>query len=188
MRNLIYCFISDSESSTKDWDIESENDDYNSESSDLNEDSSSQLDSESDTSVTSEGGSFSDEELGEGDQPVCEGTSIKRRTFEATFLALANKHKCSKSARNNILKFLDLFVPKANLPTSNYTLEKTLMEGMDIQFSKLTLCILCNTKMSEGKCSNESCVQFNKKLNDYEMEICYFIPIKDQIQQISTGV
>ena len=185
-------FISDSESSTKDWDIESENDDYNSETSNLNEDSLSELDSESDHSATtdteSHGGSSSDEELGEGDQPVCEGTSIKRRTFEATFLALANKHKFSKSARSNILKFLDLFVPKPNLPTSNYTLEKKLMEGMDIHFSKLTLCIHCNTKISEGKCSNESCVQFNKNLNDYEMEICYFIPIKDQIQRILTGM
>lgn len=180
MRNL-HCFISESESSVKDWDLESENSDY--------KDSSSELDSETDHSVRSDTkshrGSSSDKELGEGDQPICEGTSIKRRTFEATFLALANKHKFSKSARNNILKFLDLFVPKPNFPTSNYTF---LMEGMDIHFSKLTLCLRCNTKISEGKCSNESCVQFNKKLNDYKIEICYFIPIKDQLQRILTGM
>ena len=46
----------------------------------MNEDSSSELDSESDHSATtdteSHGGFSSDEKLGEGDQPVCEGTSI----------------------------------------------------------------------------------------------------------------
>lgn len=61
------------------------------------------------------------------------------------------------------------------------------MLEMDIHFRKLELCLLCNTVIDEGKCSNESCVQFNKKLNDFEVEICYFIPIKDQLQRILTG-
>lgn len=35
--------------------------------------------------------SSSDGEVSKGDQPVCGGTNIKRKTFEATFLALSNK-------------------------------------------------------------------------------------------------
>lgn len=51
-------------------------------------------------------GDSSEGDISAGEQPVCEGTVIRRRTFEATFLASLNKHKFSKAARNDILKFL----------------------------------------------------------------------------------
>lgn len=126
-------------------------------------------------------------DLSENEQPVCRGTSIKRKTFEATFLALSNKHKFSKSTRNDILKFMDIFVPRPNLPSSNYMFEKKLCQKMNIHYTKYELCIKCNTNLNEGKCQNGSCVYFNRKLNDYEIEVCYFIPVKDQIQRILTG-
>ena len=80
-----------------------------------------------------------------------------------------------------------MIIPKPNLPTSSYTFEKNLMEEMNINFSKHELCLYCDTTINDGKCRNERCQNFNKKLNDHEIEICYFIPLKDQPQQILTG-
>ena len=119
--------------------------------------------------------SSSDGENSEGDQPFCDGTNIKRRTFEATLPAFSNKHNFSKSTRTDILKFLQMIIPKPNLPTSNYTFEKNLMEEMNIKFSKLELYLCCNTTINNEKCRNESCDKFNSKPNDHEVEICYFI-------------
>ena len=131
--------------------------------------------------------SSSDGEVSEGDQPVCDGTNIKRKTFVATFLALSNKHNFSKSTRTDILKFLDMVIPNPNLPTSNYTFEKNLMGEMNINYSKRELCLCCNTTINDGKCRHERCEKFNRKLNDHEIEICYFIPLKDQLQRILAG-
>lgn len=123
----------------------------------------------------------------EDEQPVCQGTSIKRKTFEATFLALSYKHKFSKSTKNDILKFMEIFVPRPNLPSSNYMFEKKLFQKMNVHYTKYELCIKCNTDLNEGKCQNGSCVHFNRKLNDHEIEVCYFIPVEDQIQRILAG-
>ena len=38
--------------------------------------------------------------------------------------------------------------------------------------------------INDGKCRNERCEKFNKKLDDHEIEICYFIPLKDHFQRI----
>lgn len=38
--------------------------------------------------------------------------------------------------------------------------------------------------INDGKCRNERCKKFNKKLNDHEIEICYFIPLKAHLQRI----
>lgn len=84
--------------------------------------------------------SFSEEHLSEAEQPVCQGTRVRRRTFEATLLALSKKHNFSKSARADILKFLETFLPKPNLPSSNYTFEKMLIKAMDIHYSRYELC------------------------------------------------
>lgn len=79
--------------------------------------------------------SFSEEHLSEAEQPVCQGTRVRRRTFEATLLALSKKHNFSKSARTHILKFLETFLPKPNAPSCNYTFEKMLIKAMDIHYS-----------------------------------------------------
>ena len=81
-------------------------------------------------------GDSSEGDISAGEQPVCEGTAIRRRTFEATFLASSNKHKFSKATRNDILKFLETFIPKQNLPSCNYMFEKQLIEAMDIHYSQ----------------------------------------------------
>lgn len=138
-------------------------------------------DSENHTSNSSE------EDTLAGEQPVCEGTAMRRRTFEATFLALSNKHKFSKSTRTDIFKFLETFIPKPNLPSSNYMFEKQLIEAMDIHYSKYELCVDCSSTISEGKCLNSICARYDHRLNDHEIEVCYFIPIKDQLQRILRG-
>ena len=174
-----------------------------SESSDINQEISSNLSESSDTiqgnssdlsdsQKTSsddeeQAGYSSGDDLSEDEQPVCQGTIIKRKTFEATFLALSNKHNFSKSTRTDILKFMEIFIPKPNLPSSNCMFEKKLVQAMNIHYSKYELCIKCNTNLTEGKCQNGNCVHFNRKLNDHEIEICYFIPVKDQIQRIIAG-
>ena len=135
----------------------------------------------------SHAGDFSEDDISAGEQPVCEGTVIRRRTFEATFLALSNKHKFSKSTRNDILKFLETFIPKPNLPSSNYMFEKQLVEAMDIHYSKCEMCVNCSSTIIEGKCPKGSCARYDQRLNDHEIEICYFIPIKDQLQRILRG-
>lgn len=127
-------------------------------------------------------------DLSEDEQPVCQGSSIKRKTFEATFLALSNKHKFSKSTKNDILKFMAISVPGPNLPSSNYMFEKKFFQEMNIHYTRYELCIKCNTNLDEGKCQNGNCVHFNRKLNDREIEVCYFIPVKDQIQRILAGI
>lgn len=184
-----FYLISDSQSSDEDSDTPSQTEENNSESSYTDQEFLSDLSESEETNSESEtqDGFSSEEDVSEGEQPVCQGTSIKRRTFEATFLALSNKHNFSKSTRTNILKLLEAFIPKPNLPSSNYMFEKKLIEAMDIRYSKYELCVCCNTTINEGKCPNENCDNFNRKLNDHEIEICYFIPIKDQLQRILTG-
>lgn len=90
-----------------------------------------------------------------------DGTNIKRKTFEATFLALSNKHNF-------------LIISKPNLPTSNYSFEKDLMEEINIMFSKRELCVHCNTTINDGKGRNESCNKFNSKPNDHEIDFVLF--------------
>ena len=58
---------------------------------------------------------------------------------------------------------------------------------MSIKLSKPELYLCCSTTINDGKCQNESCEKFNSKPNDYEVEICYFIPLKDQLQRILAG-
>lgn len=181
--------ITDSESSVEALDTPSQSEENNSENSDSNQESECELDEGDQTSSETESQhDSSGEDLSEGERPVCEGTSIRRKTFEATFLALSKKHSFSKSTRTDILKFLELFIPKPNLPSSNYTFEKKLIEAMNIHYSKFELCVSCSTTINEGKCTNRSCECFNRKLNDHEIEVCYFIPIKDQLQRILTGM
>jgi len=177
-------FHADSESSDEDADTASQIEEKSSTSSDFNQEL---LSDETISDSGNQAGCSSEEDMSEGEQPVCEGTTIRRRTFEATLLALSNKHNFSKSTRTDILKFLETFIPKPNLPSSNYMFEKKLIEAMDIHYSKCELCVSCSSTISEGKCPNESCAHFNQKLNDHEIEICYFIPIKDQLQRILTG-
>ena len=38
------------------------------------------------------------------------------------------------------------------------------------------------------KCPNRNSVHFNRQLNDHEIEVCYFTPIKDQLQRILNGM
>lgn len=161
-----------------------ENEDKNTESSDPDQESTSESDGES----KNQAGSCSEEDLSEGEQPVCQGSSIRRTTFEATLLALSKKRNFSKSARTDILKFLGTFIPKPNIPSSNYTFEKMLVKVMNIQYTRYELCVGCSTTINEGKCPNRNCVNFNRQLNDHKIEVCYFIPIKDQLQRILTGM
>ena len=42
--------------------------------------------------------------------------------------------------------------------------------------------------INDGKCRNERCEKFNKKLDDHEIEICYFVPLNDHLQRILTVV
>ncbi|XP_068690837.1 uncharacterized protein [Montipora foliosa] len=181
--------ISDSEGSIKGTDKDSHTGENQLDHSDLSDDFLSEI-SGHDNITTSDADShrvfFSDGDVSEGDQPVCDGTNIKRRTFEATFLALSNKHHFSKSTRTDILKFLEMIIPTPNLPTSNYTFEKKLMGEMNINLSKTELCLCCNETINDGKCQNEKCEKFNNKLNYHEIEICYFIPLKDQLQRVLT--
>ena len=81
-----------------------------------------------------------------------------------------------------------MIIPTPNLPTSNYTFEKKLMGEMNINFSKTELCLCCNETINDGKCQNEMCEKFNNKLNYHEIEICYFIPLMDQLQRFLTGM
>lgn len=57
--------------------------------------------------------------------------------------------------------------------------EKKLIEVMNIYYLKFELCVSCSIIINEGKCINRSCECFNRKFNDYEIEVCYFILIKD---------
>ena len=189
LKKLFSCTL-ESEDSLQGIDKDLDTSENESESGGLCDNFSSELtgnDSTKTSDTDSHEVSPSDGEVSEGDQPVCDGTNIKRKTFEATFLALSNKHNFSKSTRTDILKFLQMIIPKANLPTSNYTFEKNLMEEMNIKFSKLELCLCCNNTINDGKCRNEECDKFNSKPNDHEIEICYFIPLKDQLQRILAG-
>ena len=61
------------------------------------------------------------------------------------------------------------------------------MEEMSMKLSKPELYLCCSTTINDGKCQNESCEKFSSKPNDYEVEICYFIPLKDQLQRILAG-
>ena len=156
---------------------------------------SEQFTSASEQTSSSEQSSYSDiqdssssESVSDSEQPFCAGTAVKRRTFDAAFLAVSNKHSFSKSARNDLIKFLNTVLPDPNLASSNYTFEKKILEAMDVHFTKYELCVKCNTELTEGKCLNEACAVFNKKLYDHQIEICYFIPIKDQLQRILTGM
>lgn len=129
-----------------------------------------------------------EQDASECELPVCQGTNVRRKTFEAAFLALSNKHNFSKLCRTNVLKFLRTFLPEPNLPSSNYLFEKNLFEAMNIHYTKYELCINCSTTITDGKCLNRNCVQLNKKLKDHEIEICFFIPIKDQLERILQGM
>ena len=42
------------------------------------------------------------------------------------------------------------------------------------------------TIINDGKYRNERCEKFNKKLDDHEIEIYYFIQLKDHLQRILT--
>lgn len=46
-------------------------------------------------------GSFSEEHLSEAEQPVCQGTRVRRRTFEATLLALSKKPTISQNLQGH---------------------------------------------------------------------------------------
>lgn len=141
------------------------------------------------SSYNDEQESSSNESVPDSEQPFCAGTTVKRRTFDAAFLAVSNKHSFSKSARSDLINFLNTVLPDANLAPSNYMFEKKLIETMDVHFTKFELCIECNTQLTDArKCPSETCALFHKKLYDHQIEICYFIPIKDQLQRILTGM
>ena len=128
-------------------------------------------------------GDSSEGDISAGEQPVCEGTAIRRRTFEATFLASSNKHKFSKATRNDILKFLETFIPKQNLPSCNYMFEKQLIEAMDIHYSQCELFVNCSNTSREGKCPKGSCARYDQRLNGHEIEMCYFIPSRTNFKE-----
>ena len=88
--------------------------------------------------------SSSDGDISEGDQPVCDGTNIKRRAFEASFLALSNEHNFSKSTRTDILKFLDRIISKPNF--NQVTILKKFYGGDEQNFSKYDLRLCCHHK------------------------------------------
>ncbi|KAJ7375275.1 hypothetical protein OS493_002022 [Desmophyllum pertusum] len=122
---------SDLASGSESSDINQEISSNLSESSDTIQGNSSDLSDSQKTSSDDEeqAGYSSGDDLSEDEQPVCQGTIIKRKTFEATFLALSNKHNFSKSTRTDILKFMETFIPKPNLPSSNYMFENKLVQG-----------------------------------------------------------
>ena len=74
-----------------------------------------------------------------------------------------------------------MIISKLNLPKSSYNFEKNLMEENKISPSMVSVFVAI---INDGKCRNERCEKFNKKLDDHEIEICYFIPLKDHFQRI----
>ena len=101
----LFCFTCYSGSEGRDEEVNtaSQVEDKTSTSSDADQElSSNEIVSDS----KNHAGDSSEGDISAGEQPVCEGTAIRRRTFKATFLASSNKHKFSKAARNDILKFL----------------------------------------------------------------------------------
>lgn len=166
----------------------------NLDSSDTDSETSSEHNSICDTSLDEQSSdsdkpnSSSSESVSDTEKPFCAGAAVKRKTFDAAFLAVSNKHSFSKTARDDLIKFLNIVLPDPNLASSNYMFGKKIIETMDVHFTMFQLCVKCNTELTEGMCPNEDCVVFNRKLHDHEIEICYFIPIKDQLQRILTGM
>ena len=171
---------SDSHNHSEEENLESTNSEF---SSDHSETSSLEQSSHSDEQESS-----SNESVPDSEKPFCAGTALKRKTFDAAFLAVSNKHNFCKSARNDLLKFLNAVLPDVNLAPSNYMYEKKLTEAMDVHFTKFDLCVECNNELTRRKCTNAACSVFNQKLYDHQVEICYVIPIKDQLQRILTGM
>lgn len=193
LSNFVHAFfpyLTDSEASNEDSNTATQTEESITESSDSISESSCEVDQsdESSSLCGKQSGFSSEDNLSECDFPVCQGTNVRRKTFEAALLALSIKHNFSKSTRTDIFKFLKTFLPKPNLPSSNYVFEKNLVDSMSIHYSKCELCVNCSTATSDGKCTNRHCTHFNRKLNDHDIGICYFIPIKDQLERILTGI
>lgn len=119
------CFVyfhyihSDTESGANHSETASEMEDKITESSDSDQEFTSESNGMSSESENHSSSSSEEHQLSEAEQPVCQGTRVRRRTFEATLLGLSKKHNFTKSARTDILKFLETFLPKPNLPSSN---------------------------------------------------------------------
>ena len=99
-------------------------------------------------------------------------------TFEASFLALSNKQffKINKDWYPQVPGH-DHFGNK--LAKIKFWKE---FNGGEQNFSKHNLSLCCHHrwwKIPKWKV-------FNKKLDDHEIEICYFIPLKDHLQRILT--
>lgn len=62
--------------------------------------------------------------VSDSEQSFCAGTAVKRRTFNAAFLAVSKKHSFSRSARNDLIKFVNIVLPDPNLASSNYMFKK----------------------------------------------------------------
>lgn len=61
--------------------------------------------------------------VSDSEQSFCAGTAVKR-TFNAAFLAVSKKHSFSRSARNDLIKFVNIVLPDPNLASSNYMFKK----------------------------------------------------------------
>ena len=127
--------------------------------------SSEQFISASEQTSSSEESSYSDirdssssESVSDSEHTFCAGTAVKRRTFDAAFLAVTKKHSFSKSARNDLITFLITVLPDPNLLSSNYAFKRKILEAMDVHFTKYELCVKCSAELTGGKCLNEACV------------------------------
>lgn len=60
-----------------------------------------------------------------------------------------------------------MIISKPSLPKSGYNFEKNLMEENKISPSIISVFVAIK---NDGKCRNERCEKFNKKLNDHEIE------------------
>ena len=95
--------------------------------------------------------------------PAFLGSHATRSNFEATFLALSKKRKFSKSARNDLLKFINIISPSPNLPSSNYSSDQDVWKAINIDYDKYEFCPGCHNllHLKTRTCGSDNCEYFN---------------------------
>ena len=120
----------------------------------------------------------------ERESSIYPGSTFTNGNFDALLLAFFKKLHISESAKEDLLKLLELTLPDGNnTATSSYMFNKRHRDCL-LSYSLIELCPKCHKKVEKELCNNDDCEDKGVKIDPLRF---FVLPLKPQIQRLIQG-
>ena len=120
----------------------------------------------------------------ERESSIYPSSTFTNGNFDALFLAFLKKHHISESAKEYLLKLLQLTLSDAdNTATSSYTFNKRHRD-CSLSYSRIELCLKCHKKVEKELRNNDDCEDKGMKIDPLRF---FVLPLKPQTQRLIQG-